>query len=144
MCYKKNTVTPSRYCIRFIIPTKLSNNLTTGYMMLVTCDHCCTAHAQMMKCSRSPSQIACQLACDRILPNRGRGSHYKLQHFRLLRQVPMDTPQVRENVSTNGYTPSKGKMCPRNVYTPSEGITCPRNVNKYTPSKGKIVPCNVM
>ncbi len=32
VCYKKNTVTPSRYCMRFLIPTKLSNNLTTGYI----------------------------------------------------------------------------------------------------------------
>ena len=33
-CYNKNTVSPSRYCMRFIIFAKLSNSLTTGYMCL--------------------------------------------------------------------------------------------------------------
>ena len=33
-CSNKNTVSPSRYCMRFIIFSKLSNSLTTGYMCL--------------------------------------------------------------------------------------------------------------
>jgi len=31
-CYNKNTVHPSRYCIRFVTLAKLSNSLTTGYI----------------------------------------------------------------------------------------------------------------
>ena len=31
-CYNKNTVPPSRYCMRFVIFVKLTNSLTMGYI----------------------------------------------------------------------------------------------------------------
>ena len=34
-CYNKNTLTPSRYCMRFTITAKPSNTLTMGYMLVI-------------------------------------------------------------------------------------------------------------